>query len=373
MIYLIDTIAFNKYYEYKNNQTCDVPKNINIVELVNLLSNANANGDKVWVHSATMYELFIRCYRNNKVQEEYRNKNQFNLGQFADAYQFLVKENHFRIMNERPYYFQWEQIVEYYNDEKYLNIDEFIKIKMEMELNFLHIYIISITTICSLIWFEKYKDTKETEYMNDESWMNLFTGFMGEKINLRIKDVLKDYYYNFKKKESVKNEIDFLLGYVLDRYEYFIKHKFAKNADALYNEKLLQEKFNRLNNYIVQINKEEILSSISGAERAKEVMKSYKKQLDKYIGDFLGGALDKLPAMTKISKQYIVRLFKDTLLQGTKISKNDASDYLIISAGDLERSEEKIVLITYDKKMKKFLEDNHVFYDKKIYSKVYND
>lgn len=105
MIYLIDTIAFNKYYEYKNDQTCDVPTNMNIVGLVNLLSNANANGDNVWVHSATMYELFIRCYRNNKVQEKYRNNNQFDLGQFADAYQFLVKENRFRIMNERPYYF----------------------------------------------------------------------------------------------------------------------------------------------------------------------------------------------------------------------------------------------------------------------------
>lgn len=242
-----------------------------------------------------------------------------------------------------------------------------------MELNFLHIYIISITTIFSFIWFEKYKDTEETEYMNDESWMNLFTGLMGEKIDLRLRDILKDYYYNFDKKESAKNEIDFLLGYVLDRYEYFIKHKLAKNADALYNEKLLQEKFNRLNNYIMQISEEEISSSIRGAERAKEVMKSYKKQLDKYIGDFLEGALDKLPAMTKISKQYIVKLFKDTLLQGTKISKNDASDYLIISAGDLDQSGEKIVLITYDKKMKKFLEENHVFYDKKIYSKVYND
>lgn len=128
-----------------------------------------------------MYELLIKCYRS-KIQDEYKEKNQFNLGEFADDYQFLVKENHFRIMNERPYYFKWEEIVDYYNNGTELDIDSFIKNKMSMELNFLHQYIMFINSICSYRWYDEYKNPEEIEYVHDESWFGLFNSCMNKKL-----------------------------------------------------------------------------------------------------------------------------------------------------------------------------------------------
>lgn len=44
---------------------------------------------------------------------------------------------------------------------------------------------------------------------------------------------------------------------------------------------------------------------------------------------------------------------------------------MIISAGDLYVGDNKPVVITYDKKMKRFLAENNLFYDESVYKKVY--
>ena len=370
MIYIIDTISFNSYFNYKKNQTKTYPRNVNIEGLSELLTNAVSNGDEVWIHSASMYELLIKCYRS-KIQDEYKKKNQFNLGEFADDYQFLVKENHFRIMNEKPYYFKWEEIVDYYNNGTELNIDSFIKTKMSMELNFLHQYIMFVNSICSYRWYDEYKNPEEAEYVHNELWFGLFNSCMNEKIEEKLNSILKDYYYKNTTKETVKNEIDLLLGYVLNKYQEFIKNQLAKNDDIFNNKLLLCQRRFELQTFVKKTEGEKISNHISGANFAKKVFINHQKELEQYLIEFSKGVFDKLPVMTETAKLYITYLFKNTILNGSKITKNDSSDYMIISAGDLYVGDKKVVLITYDKKMKRFLAENNLFYDESVYKKVY--
>lgn len=369
MKYLIDTIAFNKYFEFNKNPTCQIPANMNITELADLLSNANANGNEVWVHTATMHELLIRCYRNDKVQK-YRDKNLIDIGQFADFYRFIAKEQ-YKILNEIPDYFCWQKIVSHYNEGTNLYIKEFIEIKKNMECEFLFDYIRYVTSICTYAWYDEYKSPEENEYMHDLNLFIFFSKCMFQKVKDRLNEILDGYYYNHLKKENVNNEVDFLLGYMLNKYEDLIKNKRAKIDDVLYDTSLLIARMNEFQGFINQIRVEKICNRVKGAEYAKTVLSNHKTDLKLYVKEFSEGVFDKLPYMTETAKAYIIQLILNTIQVGSKISKNDASDYLIISAGDYFKDVEKVIVITYDKKMKCFLEKNQIFYDKTIYDKIY--
>ena len=70
MIYLIDTNAYDNFYKCEKNffSQKEYAKNVNVQGLKKLLTDKSA---QVWVHSATMYELLLRCYKNNNIQEKY--------------------------------------------------------------------------------------------------------------------------------------------------------------------------------------------------------------------------------------------------------------------------------------------------------------
>ncbi|WP_373262062.1 hypothetical protein [Hungatella hathewayi] len=362
-IYLMDTIAFNKYYDYEKDHACKVPDNMNIIGLVDLFSNANTNGDNMWVHAATMYELLIRCYRNEKVQEKYKINNQVNIGQFADAYNFIIKKK-LMILNESPGYFKWEKIVSHYNEGTNLYLKEYVEAKKSIEFKFLKEYILYVVAICSYAWYDEYKKPEEEEYRHNLNCFFEFSNSITHKIENKLNEILDKYYYNQGKKETVTKEVDCLLGYVLNKYKDVISNGRAKNDCS----SIARCKFYR---YIGNIDKENISNKICGAEYAKECISKHKKELNQYIEEFSKGVFDRFPIMTETSKLYLIHLVTNTLLQGAKITKNDASDYLIISVGDYYKDTENIVVITYDRKMKQFLEKNNIFYDKSIYDRIY--
>ena len=333
MILLIDTITYNCFSDYINDEnTAKIPKNMKIKELSQLLTDKK---NQVWLHSATMFELLIKCY-NNSNQKDYKENGKLNLGQFADDYQFIIKNNGFHIMNEKQYKFEWEKIVSYYNDNADLNINEFVNKKIEMEREFIFNFISLLALSCN----KKMNSTKE--YMSKCLIKNFIEKIsinnIIKNIKREIESILKQHYFGNIKPKEVTQKIDAVLYF-------FLETTIKQN----YNTKIKQDG--------------------KGAEYAKEFFKN--SDVKKYIMmalDDLEGYMN----LTKTSKIYLSKLMEDTLTKGAKITKNDASDYYILTAGDLlDDKKEKLVVITYDKKIKSFLEYNNIYYDKTIYQQIY--
>lgn len=367
MIYLLDTITFNMYFEYmKNPNKAKIPRHANITNLITLLENSK--GCK-WIHSASMFELLAKCYKNDSIQKTYKQNNQINLKQFAEDYYFLINEKHFRIMNERPYYFEWEKIVAHYNENMDTNINEFIEAKIKMEVDFLFYYILYVNSICCIKQYDDYESKNKMGYINDESWYECFYKSMMDKIETNLEQILRDYYYKNVSKQEVTNRIDSLLQYVLAKFSDFIDKKLDQNIGLEIDQILVH--YEELIKYVSKTSKESIPENGMGAQFARDIFKQDTTRCNRCLEESYQNILNKVSSFTTTAKEYIRYLAKKTILEGSKITKNDASDYLIVSAGDLYKGEKELVLITYDKKMKKFLEEHNKYFNHSVYDKIY--
>ena len=59
------------------------------------------------------------------------------------------------------------------------------------------------------------------------------------------------------------------------------------------------------------------------------------------------------------------------LIENRSIEKNDANDFLIVTAPDYFNLPDSVI-ISFDNNIKKFLEENNIFYDKEIYERICN-
>ncbi|MCF2719572.1 hypothetical protein LWE69_21340 [Paenibacillus sp. UKAQ_18] len=78
-----------------------------------------------------------------------------------------------------------------------------------------------------------------------------------------------------------------------------------------------------------------------------------------------------LPSLSKTEMRYITYLLEKLFLNKYKITKNDFSDFLILSSCDPLSEKEDIVFITFDARLKKFIEENEIYYDEDIYNLFY--
>jgi hypothetical protein len=70
-------------------------------------------------------------------------------------------------------------------------------------------------------------------------------------------------------------------------------------------------------------------------------------------------------------KKYFKYLIKNVLIENRSIEKNDANDFLIVTAPDYLKLPDSVI-ISFDENIKKFLEENNIFYDKEIYERICN-
>lgn len=73
----------------------------------------------------------------------------------------------------------------------------------------------------------------------------------------------------------------------------------------------------------------------------------------------------------EIEKKYLKYLIDKILRESRSIEKNDVNDFLIVTAPSHLELEDSVI-ISFDKNVRRFIEDNNVFYDKEIYGSICN-
>lgn len=376
MKYLLDTVAFNNYYRYKQNPNAnDYPKQIRVEQFVKFVDDHLAD---IWIHSGTMFELLIKCFKNNKIQNSYRKNKQINLGQFADDYFFIINKNKFRILNEQTYKFKWEKIIGHYNDDISFDLNDFIKDKVSMEVDALSRHFILVQSICLNKWFDdfgEYNEDGSLDYILDTSWYNEFDNTIKVYTNNKLEEILNFYYYTDETKEMSVDKINFLLGFVLDKTFDFIKNGISQNEKILNNPLDIFTKYNMLMNYCNIITNTEDFGTIHGAKYASLALNPFDtNQKKKHIKLIFNNIFDEFK-FTELESKYLYLLVENTF-NGTKITKNDFTDYYIISAADhaiTQNLADDFTILTYDKKVKNFLMTNNYHYDQDIYTLIYNE
>ncbi len=364
MKYLIDTITYDTYRNIKSGiyvGNYKAPKNVNLTELENFIDN---NKENILIHSATLFELYVRCIKNTDIQRQYKDNNQINLGQFADDYRFIRNVNHFSILNEMPYYFDCETIVNHYNKGIKFDPKSYIEEKIEMEVQKISWYFSLITSICEHKSFDVYGDTVDLNLHG--RYHALRTLFL----EINLKKILRNYYYADERKEiSVKN-MDILLGYYLKMSIFCIKNKYL----LLNSENRAEEAVRLLGEY-GKLWTQSQLGNTSGVSYISNILKDKNDILSYLSSSVVKGIFKEISdKLSNVEKEYYLYLLKKTLLNKYKITKNDFTDFLITSAADYRDSNilsDEIRVITYDKKVKKFIEEKGYYYDSYLYSKLY--
>lgn len=360
MKYLIDTITFNTYRDIKMGIYTDQkrpPKQVNIDKLEKFIDN---NKENVLIHSATLFELYIKCIKNTKGQQSYKLNNEISLKQFGRDYQFIHK-NGFKILNEKPYYFDQDIISNFFNKGEKFTPESYIEEKIKMEVNGIIRYILFIDLIFSYELFDIYGD-----YVNDEIIL-LTMEFKVQFLEDHLKRIMNSYYYSDENKEASTKRIDELLGYILNESEKLIKDKFYLCID---------EEF--IINTLINIWTQKDISKVSGVDKVHDSFGGYSAvELIEKINHKVRKIKKLNPSIfSHVEEYYFKNLLKKSIIDKYKITKNDFSDFLIISAGDfnnLNIIDDEIVVITYDKRLKTFLKENKFYYNDELYNLIYID
>lgn len=254
--------------------------------------------------------------------------------------------------------------MEYYNGGESFNPKIFIDKKIEMEVYRIERYISFIDLICSDRLFNVYGD------IVDE---NLTLKYIEDKVNFvknQLKKIIGSYYNSNENKQVSIKKIDNLLGYVLSEMESFIKNKSSLIKNT-------QDAINFLTKSLMIWSKEEI-GEISGVNKIANILRGLKTaDINKIIEEKFTeyARLSPIP-FSNVEEKYFKYLLKKTITNKYKVTKNDFSDFLIVSIADFNKPEiinDEISVITYDKRVKEFLQENSFYYDDEVYKLIYNN
>lgn len=127
---LLDTITFNSYASYSENKyNHSFQNNMNIEPLVNFLDH---NTGSMFLHSATLYELFIKCIKNKNIQVPFNQNKQVSIKQFLDDYNFMARRK-IRIANDTTCYFDTNLLIDHLQKGIPFSMDYYIDQKISYE------------------------------------------------------------------------------------------------------------------------------------------------------------------------------------------------------------------------------------------------
>lgn len=253
----------------------------------------------------------------------------------------------------------------YYNENTAFNPQKYIEEKIEMEVNSIGHYIKLTLLVCGYKMFDMFGDEV------DENLFNYFIKYRDEFIIRHLKRIISNYYNTDEKKETSVKEIDKLLGYTLNETKSCIRNKSSLIKTG--NPALEAMLFLKNSKYIWS--KDEI-GDIGGANYASDIFCGVNSNdIQRNICSIVDEYSELLKeSLSNVEKHYYKYLLIKTIADKYKVTKNDFSDFLIVSAADFNTPDiidDDIVVITYDKRLKGFLEDNNYYYDKDIYNLIY--
>lgn len=357
LLIILDTIAFNTYLDLKKGREI---KNQSHIDLNKFETFVDEYKSFKYVHSATILELFVKHLKSKdpKAAEN-----------FIEDYN-EVPRNNMKLCNEEDAKFDWQRINNLLQHSTEVTLDFVLENKVKIEVEKISMYFAYITLVVGEILFDIYGDE-----INERMYEEFHYGL---KIALDevIKITLENYYLNKDvRKEAITKQLDHLLAVIIIKTEDVIKNKDEYGESYLKNRELaLKEIFKDV---------DEILNNkYSGVNKAREILISNKYKgpnLKQLIHDKID-ELDQLSAiknrrtLTVVEKEYLLELINQALQLGTKITKNDFIDCMIVSSLDLlDKNDNDYYLITFDKKLVNFMKTNGFYYNSEFYSKCYKE
>lgn len=366
MKYLLDTVTINTYLKVKNNfkYGTSYPKGVNLQNLVSFIEN---NSQNLLIHSATLFELYTKCFRSTLNRTQIKN-NFFSLDEFIDDYRHFFSLN-IQVINEKPNcYFDMSLFVNHINSNAGFDPFTYIHEKINYEINSILRYILLINLICSEVLFDAYGD------IVDE---NLFLNYIEKSLKFiknELRKYLNSYYFQEKRKNESVKSIDSLVFYVLTQFQNNIENKKTLVSTA-------EDVINFLADTLVAWNQGN-LSGNEGAKKCNEILRKNIKSSNKYsdIQSLIRGKLDEFCSlredlrMAPLERDYMLLLLNKTFIEKLKISKNDFSDYLILSSCDYikEQINDDLVFLSFDDRLRTFIKSNGIYYNDKVYNDLYS-
>lgn len=345
---LLDTIAYNTFLAIVRDEPTRVIQGLNKEKFANFIMNYK---EHKFIHSATIFELYMRDLKNPNI-------NNFNC--FVKDFNSL-KNYGFKIMNDNTWNFDWQSLAAACENEVTFDMSIYIRDKVEYETTSISRYFTYILYIVCDKLFDIYGEKVGVELFD------IIMRFNFDLTEAKLKEYLFSYYTTDEKKEVSTKKFDNLLGYILYKMEEIIKNKLTLIQGIIIPEQYLIE---------VYSDYEELESmEISGVEKAREILKGLTgKELNNLIINKVEEVESKVISenkrfLTDNEKLYFIHvILNKALQQGYKVTKNDFSDCVIFSAFDGCNKSGK--LITFDKTLKKMLENFKVFYDEIIYNEI---
>ena len=345
---LLDTIAYNTFLSSVRGENGRRSKDLNEENFKNFI--LNYDGLKL-IHSATLFELYIRDLKSNDIN---------NFNKFIQDFNALKKYG-FKILNENSWNFDWQSLDKACKNGESYDMNIYLEKKVDYEVISISRYFMYILKIVCDKLFDEH---------GDEIGLDLFAvtmTFNNTLIESKLKHYLFSYYLTDENKEISRKRFDNLLGYVLVKLEEIIKYKLTLTKMFTDPQTFLEEQYYDYDN-LDQLN-------INGIQKARGILNGLKgKQLNQLIINTMNEIEAQVISenrrfFTDNEKLYFSKmLLPKALQQGYLVTKNDFTDCSIFSAFDGIENGRVGKFITFDKKLQALSKENNIFYDKEIYN-----
>jgi len=411
---LLDTNAFLYLFETVTKKGYTTPtKGIDYDAFKSLTKDNDC-----FISSVTLFELLFQCIERDKT-------NWYN--QFENYWDFFIEYFHNSpiIINDKNHMPFDIQRFRQFDDN---NIMGFFDTKISFETEHLFLFIVALANPIEELYREHfdrkiigkhYSDFTQANMKRTKSALqNLCIKRYGFEIDdnaefdKQLNSILFDYVFNLLEYLAESHVIDkptlewLINNHTFDTLKLFcsvneekvIQGNYEDFTDILdYADKapiehideeqatlLMLKNSPDYNNFVKYSNKND-KDGIKYINRILAIFeKSENKQIRSSVETAIKNIFDVKPDMNNPltnlsdgSKAYINYILSSCIKDRRRLSKNDATDYLIATMPDffnnakiiLDNSK-KTVIITFDKNMKNFLLDQNLYYDKKVYDKL---
>lgn len=347
---ILDTNAFRYFYQTISDDDMSINKIMNKKLDKDKYLDSVLKSDYVLLTSESLFELFLQSYWNTG-----------SIKQFCIIYQSILNrigKERLRIFNSYKLYFDIEELSKSVKENKIVKIDDYISPRAYYE------YIL-MTELCWLIicsfsdmLFELFGDISNPSI--NESNQNFIQGQIKEK----VKDLYDQYYMRNNTNEQFKSQLDELLENLLRcRLSIVLCMIKQYKTDIIIPDEIF-----------------EIRNTKGGADYCKNVI-CFLSQINGSVRAIFNSEVKRNIQLRKnnlmeVSLSYMGNICKN-FIAGRKIQKNDIIDCSILTIFDPKSIPENqtgkefdfqdIRLITFDKFVYRFSEENRCGFNKDFY------
>ena len=347
---ILDTNAFRYFYQTISDDDMSINKIMNKKLDKDKYLDFVLKSDYVLLTSESLFELFLQSYWNTG-----------SIKQFCITYQSILRSignEHLRILKSVNIYFDIEKLSKSTKESAIINIDDYISPRACYEYRLM-------TELCWLIicsfsdmLFELFENISILE-------INVLSQkIIQEEIREKVKDLYDQYYMRKIKNEQFKSKLDELLEELLRKRTYVVLAMMnkCKPSITIPNEILKIENTKSGAEYC-----KNVISFLSKTNTGvREVFKSEVKEniqlrKEKLMGvslSYMGNICEKFITGRKIQKNDIIDCSILTILDPKSISLNQTGK---------EFDFQDIRLITFDKFVYRFSEENRCGFSKDFY------